>query len=179
MTSLIMVQDKLINPFPKPWYKKLETIPAPVNGRHKHAIRKYWVIPGTNAAVSDVYANKSDNCGANTTNRIVTALPNKIPNLEPKICALDIYSPFLAPYALPLTAVTALPIAVRGMIANKYNRFPELKAAIPYSPPIVAINDKYIDIAIDITNMSIEAGIPTFNMSLTIFESHLNFLSLT
>ena len=51
--------------------------------------------------------------------------------------------------------------------------------AIPYSPPIVEMNTKYKLTARDIMNMSIDAGIPTFKMSLAILESNLNSFKLT
>ena len=54
-----------------------------------------------------------------------------------------------------------------------------MKAAIPYSPPIDEMNIKYMLIAIDITNMSSEAGIPTFKISTAISESNLKPLKVT
>ena len=54
-----------------------------------------------------------------------------------------------------------------------------MNEAIPYSPPIVEMKTKYKLTARDIMNMSIDAGIPTFKMSLAIFESNLNCLKLT
>ena len=44
---------------------------------------------------------------------------------------------------------------------------------------MVEMNTKYKLTARDIINMSIDAGIPTFKMSLAILESNLNFLKLT
>ena len=67
ITSLIIVHPRLIVPLPIPWYRKLEHIPAPVNGRHRLAILRNLVISGTNGAVSGVYANIVESCGANAT----------------------------------------------------------------------------------------------------------------
>ena len=83
ITSLMMVHIKLMVPLPIPWYRKLEHIPAPVNGRHRLAILRNLVISGTNGAVSGVYANIVESCGANATRIIVTAVPKAIPNLAP------------------------------------------------------------------------------------------------
>ena len=83
ITSLIIVHIKLMVPLPIPWYRKLEHIPAPVNGRHRLAILRNLVISGTNGAVSGVYANIVESCGANATSIIVTAVPKTIPNLAP------------------------------------------------------------------------------------------------
>jgi len=51
--------------------------------------------------------------------------------------------------------------------------------AIPNSPAIEEINIIYKDIAIDITSISIDAGIPTFKISLAMLESNLNSPKLT
>ena len=92
---------------------------------------------------------------------------------------MDRFSPFFAPYELPVTAATALAIAVNGIIANIYNRCPDVNAAIPNSPLIDEMKTRYILIAMLITNMSRLAGIPTFRMSFAILESYLNSCRFT
>ena len=162
---MINVDTKDLAPIPKDWNIPDDAKLMVMNGRNTELILRKETISGASADVDSEYVNRKTMAGAATKVNTVNRHMRNVPSFRVYPKASRNLSILPAPYAAAQMGTNENPNAMAGIISMSSALHPVEYMAIPSTGSTMRMIWFMMSAVMDMTIISMDAGIPTLRMS--------------